>query len=291
MKLKKYLTRGAVIASASAASIVVLAGCGANSSVKKEDLLAKFEEVKNAKSAEIKMTYAMDVNVKESTLSIDLNMKVDGTVDTSYDKNGNAQYESAITTTAFGMESKENNKTYLIKNAESGYDMYTGTSSDGSESYTWEHSTASEDEYSDILYLSELEGDNIKNFKLDGKKDFEGKSCYVLKGDVSISEIADYIGEEGVLSSLTDTSSLSSITDGQTVEVALYFAADTTEFYGVSVDMKTFLSTIMTESMTDSGISDAQITVNDGKLNIVCESINKDITITVPEDVLNSVNK
>ena len=295
MKSKKYITKGVVIATASIASISVLAGCKTESVVSKEDLVAKFNEAKDLSSAEIKSNYAMDVSIKEETLSIDAEMKVEGSMEGSYASNGDAKGTSTITTTILGTEQKNKVETYLIKNDAGGYDQYTGTNTDGSDTFTWIHSSITDTEYSIYTSITDIlnkgEKNHIENFQLDGKTDFEGKSCYVLKGEVAISDLADYISEEGVLSKLIDVSSVDLCNDGEKIEVGVYFDASTKELYGASIDLKALLSHLLDETLNNNGISDAQITVNDSKLNMVYESINKDVTITVPQNVLDAVNK
>lgn len=293
MKLKGILISTTSIATITSA--MLMGGCSSTDGVTKEELLANITNTEDITSYEAEIKYNFDIYMRETTSTANVSMKMDGDANLAAVKDGDIMVDMTASLELSGTEQNMTSSSYVMKNESEGYDVYTSSSVDGSDT-KWAHQTISKEDYESYAESSSnssfISFDNISdNFTLKGKVTFEGKKCYLLTGNVPISDLSDQLDSLSLTSAAgLDESTLESLTDA-TVGINLYFDADTKQIYGMKMDMKSLFEKVYSAAVASSTSAQLQTSVNAGEMEIVYKSINEDVTINLPEEAKNSTTE
>lgn len=260
MKKLKYLVAAFFIGA------VTLTGCGKKETLKPEDAIKKAQDT--MKTAEnYKMDMSIDVGVKGEGLTLDVNMKLDGTVDV---KNG----KSKLTMSASLLGEKIETEMYVDSKSEEGKVISYSKNEDD----TWTKTVSETEESTDVseaLMSIISSGDNIKSVKADNK-------------DVNTYEITLSADKLASLMEMAGTSDISSI--------------DTSIFKGdvvlkINIDKKTNNITMLYMDMKElltsavNSDSDIEIEISKAEFTINFTDFNNAGSVTIPSDIIENADE
>lgn len=260
MKKLKYLVAAFFIGA------VTLTGCGKKETLKPEDAIKKAQDT--MKTAEnYNMDMSIDVGFKGQGLTLDVNMKLDGTIDV---KNG----KSKLTMSVSFLGDKNKTEMYVDSKSEEG--KVISYSKDEDDIWTKKVAETEENtDVSDALMSIINSGDNIKSVKSDNK-------------DVNTYEITLSADKLVNLMEMAGTSDISSVnTDNLKGDVVLKINIDkkTNNITMLYMDMKELLtSAVNSDTDIEIEISKAEFTIN-------FKDFNNAGTVTIPSDVIENADE